>query len=231
MNRRLIEAIDRAIEALSDVKKELEKEDMYTDDEKPVETSGEIPAEMPARVTSSATQEDKTEVEAVKRPVTTRLMSQAALIAEQYCSAWRQNDGAGETLDAAAIEYAAIEQDATIQIDRNDSESFYMISPEGAIGLTKDGGETVDWLFVPADELPKEEPVQPAEPVQQAGAVCRFCGKSINPGTKFCRACGKPVQEQGNTDNAVQIKAAFCRGCGAPIKPDTRFCKECGMKL
>ncbi|HHX94899.1 MAG TPA: zinc ribbon domain-containing protein [Clostridia bacterium] len=67
-----------------------------------------------------------------------------------------------------------------------DEDSFYVVSPAGAIGFSEDG-ETIDWLFLPLncnEDLPLN-----FEPVP-AKNFCRECGKPVSPGANFCGACG-----------------------------------------
>jgi len=44
---------------------------------------------------------------------------------------------------------------------------------------------------------------------------CRACGQALEPGSRFCRACGTPVDEA-------------CSSCGASLAADARFCPRCG---
>ncbi len=51
--------------------------------------------------------------------------------------------------------------------------------------------------------------------VYHASVTCRSCGRALEPGTRFCPACGTPVQ-------------LACSACGANLTPDARFCPKCG---
>ena len=44
------------------------------------------------------------------------------------------------------------------------------------------------------------------------------CGTVNEPGSKFCKSCGKPL-------------TATCPHCGAEIPADSKFCTSCGTKL
>ena len=44
---------------------------------------------------------------------------------------------------------------------------------------------------------------------------CRACGQALEPGSRFCRACGTPVD-------------LACSSCGASLAADARFCARCG---
>jgi class 3 adenylate cyclase len=44
---------------------------------------------------------------------------------------------------------------------------------------------------------------------------CRSCGRALEPGTRFCPACGTPTERA-------------CAACGATLPADGRFCPSCG---
>lgn len=44
------------------------------------------------------------------------------------------------------------------------------------------------------------------------------CGTLNEPGSKFCKSCGKPL-------------TIACTHCGAEIPADSKFCNSCGTKL
>ena len=54
-------------------------------------------------------------------------------------------------------------------------------------------------------------------------AGCPHCKARIQPGTKFCASCGKPVVQGAGQ------KAAFCTGCGGQLAPGAKFCGSCGQ--
>ena len=45
--------------------------------------------------------------------------------------------------------------------------------------------------------------------------TCRNCSRALEPGTRFCPACGTPVE-------------TTCLTCGAALPADARFCPACG---
>ena len=49
--------------------------------------------------------------------------------------------------------------------------------------------------------------------------LCRQCGGDIEPGARFCPACGNPVT------------AGSCASCGAALAPEARFCASCGAPV
>lgn len=58
---------------------------------------------------------------------------------------------------------------------------------------------------------------------------CRNCGRSLNPGVRFCNGCGAPV-------GAPQVQEAVshrCESCGAmmrQIAPNRFICDYCGSQ-
>jgi hypothetical protein len=71
--------------------------------------------------------------------------------------------------------------------DPIDEDSFYVVSPAGAIGLCNDG-EDIDWLFL-SDAAPNEDlPLTyQAEPQIK---FCSKCGSGAVLGARFCGQCG-----------------------------------------
>lgn len=71
--------------------------------------------------------------------------------------------------------------------DPIDEDSFYVVSPAGAIGLCNDG-EDIDWLFLPDNEANEDLPL-----TYQAAPQIRFCSKCgapVVPAARFCGKCG-----------------------------------------
>lgn len=51
--------------------------------------------------------------------------------------------------------------------------------------------------------------------------VCPNCGKTLDPGTKFCPECG----------TKVLLEKLQCSACGFELTPGAKFCPECGTKV
>lgn len=75
--------------------------------------------------------------------------------------------------------------------DPIDEDSFYVVSPAGAIGLCNDG-EDIDWLFL-SDAAPNEDlPLTyQAEPNMK---FCPKCGALVEPDGRFCVGCGERLR-------------------------------------
>ena len=72
--------------------------------------------------------------------------------------------------------------------DPIDEDSFYVVSPTGAIGLCEDG-EDVDWLFLTGSITDEDLPTT----LQTASQIkfCSKCGSKVILGAHFCGTCGK----------------------------------------
>jgi len=72
--------------------------------------------------------------------------------------------------------------------DPIDEDSFYVVSPAGAIGLCDDG-EDIDWLFL-SDAAPNEDlPLTYTPQIR----FCTKCGTPVIPGARFCGKCGNAL--------------------------------------
>ena len=71
-----------------------------------------------------------------------------------------------------------------------DEDSFYVVSPAGAIGLCEDGDD-IDWLFLSDNALNEDLPLT-YQAVPQI-KFCSKCGASVVPGACFCGKCGKAL--------------------------------------
>jgi len=68
-----------------------------------------------------------------------------------------------------------------------DEDSFYVVSPGGAIGFCEDG-EDIDWLFLTGFSADEDLPT-----TYQANPhinFCPKCGSGVTSGARFCGQCG-----------------------------------------
>jgi hypothetical protein len=58
--------------------------------------------------------------------------------------------------------------------------------------------------------------------------VCAGCGAELKANSKFCSACGTPVQ---GAQEVEVPPAPVCAGCGAELKAHWKVCPECGTPV
>jgi hypothetical protein len=77
-----------------------------------------------------------------------------------------------------------------------------------------------------ADEPPTDVEAQVAarvESIRAGGAQradCPMCGIALEPGARYCSACGHKAGDP-----------ATCRSCGSELPAGTRFCGSCGGRV
>ncbi|HHU48300.1 MAG: zinc-ribbon domain-containing protein [Caldicoprobacterales bacterium] len=108
---------------------------------------------------------------------------EAAEFAATLCNSW-SFAFADERYDAEGLLVLAETSDSEDPIDE---DSFYVVSPTGAIGLCE-GGEDIDWLFL-SDAAPDEDLPLIYQVVPQM-KFCPKCGSPTIPGARFCSKCG-----------------------------------------
>ena len=80
-----------------------------------------------------------------------KTMREAAAIAAERCEAWRiDGDTDGTRLGFGELRYACEEQDMQITFPVEESGKYYLVLPDGSIGVTVDGGANIEWIFLPA---------------------------------------------------------------------------------
>lgn len=119
-----------------------------------------------------------------------RSMKDSVALAVQRASQWHFKDE-DELSDVSYLSFAAEEHDSEYGLDPEDEESYYVVTDDGAIGLTEDDGASVDWLYIPKGHSLEEYPEVLAEESTQI--FCSSCGKP-NPGDSvFCTWCGAKI--------------------------------------
>ncbi len=77
-----------------------------------------------------------------------KTMRDAAVIASRRCGCW-QIEGEEDTVDSRDdLLYLADLQDSRLHLSLSDSGSFYLVTEDGAIGLTTDGCRNIEWIFL-----------------------------------------------------------------------------------
>lgn len=157
-------------------------------------------------------------------PRTAKRMADAASMAAQVCSNWKFQD-TNERANADLLRYAGTEQDAISSLSIVDPDSYYIISPDGAIGLTEDGGQNINWLYLPVDKSMASMP----KSLKKGEPWPGYAGEKA-AGTK-----APSLEERAKSYDMAQAPAPagfkFCKRCGSPVKPTAKFCKNCGYKV
>lgn len=249
-NQALWEAVNRATEALEEIKRELERLEAAESAPPQISTYKSTPAPQSALVLETRKEAEH------PVPQTSQLMKKAAKLASAVCGQWKFRDELGNVVDAKLLEYTAGEQDAAGTVDPDDPASYYVVSPDGAIGLTEDDGASIEWLFLPLSRtvasMPKtfkkgepwpEAETAPTPPQIFPESVRNAPGAAPAPAPQsapssvaaggVCPKCGKPTNPGGK----------FCMSCGAPLQaavsnpapaptaPKGKFCLNCGAPI
>lgn len=110
-------------------------------------------------------------------------MLEAAELAATLCGSWSFATS-NDRYDVKGLLVLAETSDNENPIDE---DSFYVVSPAGAIGLCEDG-EDIDWLFL-SDNAPNEDLTATLQTAPQM-KFCSKCGNGVIPGARFCGKCG-----------------------------------------
>lgn len=183
---KLLEAVDRAIEALQEMKSELQQ---------------------PSPALSGQGAADNTESGII--PQTSKTMAGAVQIAAAGCGQWKFQDDNSSSFDVNAVKQAGVEQDAAAGLDPDDDKSYYIVSPDGAIGLTENAGRRIDWMFLPLNRTVSSLP------------------KKLKKGDHWPEKVGESNAQASAPAPAPEIQGAFCKKCGSPLNPGARFCMKC----
>lgn len=109
-------------------------------------------------------------------------LTEAAEVATTRCDAWRFSYSVEQFDRASLLSLAQIHDEE----NPADEDSFYLVSPKGAIGFSEDG-ETIDWLFLSLEHT--ENLLQSVETGPSVN-FCGKCGQPAMPGARFCGECG-----------------------------------------
>lgn len=72
----------------------------------------------------------------------------AAEFAATITNEWKDAQS-GEIYDKKTLFAICETSDDENPLDEDDEDSYYIVSDAGAIGITDDAGESVDWCFIP----------------------------------------------------------------------------------
>ena len=137
-------------------------------------------------------------------------LAQALTMACRRTVVWRKTND-GTPVNFLNIFYTAQEMDAK---KTPEDTYYYMVSAEGAIGITPKYEYMVKWLFIPMEPGPEKDAAldKLKEDYDQVEAEAAAQEAAENAATqpqlpKFCTHCGTPFPDD---------TARFCTNCGAP---------------
>lgn len=120
------------------------------------------------------------------------------------CVVWRYADN-NEKYNALQLYRFAEEFDRENPIKDG---SFYLVSAEGAIGVSPGAEYLTRWMFIPSmDEASVEKLKAEIRQLQEGGEPQPEPAPAILP--KFCPNCGAPYKSD---------ESKFCSNCGTPRK-------------
>lgn len=79
----------------------------------------------------------------------TKTLTEAAKIAGTLCTQWKFQDDTDDMYDLKSLTGMAKCGDDDYFLDEDDEDEYYIVTEEGAIGETDDGGESINWLYLP----------------------------------------------------------------------------------
>ena len=124
-------------------------------------------------------------------------MLQALYVAFSRCKVWRTADG-GEAVSINKLFNFAKEYDTNHPLEAG---AFFMVTLDGAIGLSPGAEWLTQWLFIPMEPCEERdrliqqmtEKFEQHEHPQPTMKFCPNCGKPITPEMKFCANCGTRI--------------------------------------
>ena len=153
-----------------------------------------------------------------------RTFSHALAIAMQKCFVWRETeDGTPYTAKELLAFAQTQETEHPLQ-----PEQYYMVSREGAIGLSPGLEWMTTWMFIPM------------EPCKERDFAFRNMMEELHTEQEVEKAIEKAVTEGLAREKAAKQQAAaqptpesllFCPFCGSKLPDGSKFCSNCGNNL
>ena len=163
-----------------------------------------------------------------------RMMTQALAVAMPKCVVWRETDN-GTPVTAKELFEFCRKHDEEHPLR---PEQFYMVSREGAIGLSPGLEWMTTWMFLPMEpckerdfafrnmmeELHTESEVEKAvEEAVQRGLAAEKAAKQAAAAPSASAPTPEPVTEVEEMN--------FCPFCGTKLPAGSKFCSNCGNNL
>ena len=150
------------------------------------------------------------------------------------CMTWKLA-GTEEGMNARDVYALALEEGG--DDEQLPEQDFYVVSAEGAIGLTTRYEYLTRWIFIPVTGEEKEKEMerlraelrfdQETAAAEAAEAEAQAAAEA-KAGAEAEEAARLEAEEQPQIRPAAK---RFCTSCGKPLNPGAKFCRNCGAKV
>ncbi|MBQ1423851.1 MAG: zinc ribbon domain-containing protein [Lachnospiraceae bacterium] len=161
------------------------------------------------------------------------------------CMTWKLA-GTEEGMNARDVYALALEEGG--DDEQLPEQDFYVVSAEGAIGLTTRYEYLTRWIFIPVTGEEKEKEMErlraelrfdqetaaaEAAAAEAAEAEAQAAAEA-KAGAEAEEAARKEAEARRAVETQPEIRPAakrFCTSCGKPLNPGAKFCRNCGAKV
>lgn len=134
-----------------------------------------------------------------------RTLTHALAVAMPKCIIWRETDN-GTPVSAKELFDFCQKYDVEHPLRE---EEFYMVSREGAIGISPGLEWLTQWMFIPM------------EPCKERDFAFRKMQEDLR----------EELREEQKAESAPEPTPKFCTHCGTKLAPDSKFCTSCGEPI
>ena len=146
------------------------------------------------------------------------------------CMTWKLA-GTEEGMNALDVYALALEEGG--DEEELPEQDFYVVSAEGAIGLTTRYEYLTRWIFIPVMGEEKEKEME------RLRAELRFdrdtaAAEAAEAEAHAAAEAEAQARAQAEAEARPKIQPAgsrFCTSCGKPLNPGAKFCRSCGAKI
>ena len=157
-----------------------------------------------------------------------RSLVKALAVAMTKCVVWRDGESRKPFTAKELFDYA----------DKYDNENrlgdgqYFMVSREGAIGISPGLEWLTKWMFVPMEPGKERDFAlrQMVEQLQTERAVDEAVERAVERGLAAERAAHEAAARMPQTPPTAPAPK-FCSHCGARITAGSKFCENCGKRI
>lgn len=136
-----------------------------------------------------------------------RTLTEAVAVALKVCDSWYDAENE-ETIGAEDMSYIA--QIIDLESPNTSDEIYYVVFPDGEIGILCTYDRSISRLFIPSD----------SDFVPCADMLLTDDAMPVPDNTTV-------RENSGNTKKQYR----YCTNCGSKIRIGSKFCTECGQKV